>query len=93
MLLPNGIRASFPAISTRLIHNMKNTALVSFVAVPDLFHEMQAAINRTFQASEYLLLVALIYLILSWVMTAGLGAIDRRIHRGNDTRSAAVSRG
>ncbi|NJN84040.1 MAG: ABC transporter permease subunit [Caldilineaceae bacterium] len=37
ILLPEGLRIAFPAISTRLIHNMKNTSLAAFVAVPEFF--------------------------------------------------------
>jgi polar amino acid transport system permease protein len=65
ILLPQGFRAAFPAIATRLIHNMKNTALVAFVAVPDFFHATQTAITRTFQATELLLLATVFYLFLS----------------------------
>lgn len=65
ILIPQGFAAAYPAITTRLIHNMKNTALVSFVAVPDFFHSMQAAINRTFLALEFLILAAVFYLLLS----------------------------
>lgn len=82
VLLPGGLRASFPAISTRLIHNMKNTALVSFVAVPDLFNAIQGSISRTFRATEYLLIAAGLYLALATIMTVILDRIDRALHRG-----------
>ena len=58
ILLPGGLRAAFPAVTTRLIHNMKNTALVSFVAVPDLFHAVQGSITRSFRATEFLVAAA-----------------------------------
>lgn len=82
LLLPEGLRAAFPALSTRLVHNMKNTALVSFVAVPELFHELQASIQSTFRATEFLILGAAIYLGLAAAMSAGLAQIDRQLHRG-----------
>ena len=82
ILIPQGVRAAFPAITTRLIHNMKNTALVSFVAVPEFFHSTQAAITRTFMAVEILLLAAIVYLILSVIFAWLLGQIGRRL----DTR-------
>ena len=81
ILLPQGFHAAFPAISTRLIHNMKNTALVAFVAVPDFFHATQTAINRTFQATEFLLLAAVMYLLLSIFFAAFLGQIEQRLDR------------
>lgn len=77
ILLPEGVRAAFPAITTRLIHNMKNTALASFVAVPELFHATQASITRSFRATEFLLVAALLYLLLSFVFSTFLRRIER----------------
>ncbi len=82
ILLPGGLRAAWPAITTRLVHNMKNTALVSFVAVPDLFSAMQGAINETFRASELLTLTAVVYIGLTAGFSALLGLVDVRLHRG-----------
>jgi polar amino acid transport system permease protein len=81
ILIPQGIRASFPAMSTRLIHNMKNTALAAFVAVPDFFHGVQTAITRSFRAVEFLLLAAVVYLLLSYGFSLILSAIERRLAR------------
>ncbi|MBV7337039.1 ABC transporter permease subunit [Chloroflexi bacterium TSY] len=81
ILLPNAIRIAFPAISTRLIHNMKNTALASFVAVPEFFQMTQTAVTRTFRALEFLLLAAAIYLALSIVFAQLLRGVDRRFQK------------
>lgn len=82
ILLPDGVRAAFPAMTTRLIHNMKNTALVSFVAVPELFHAVQASITETFRATELLTLAAVMYLALAMAMSGVLRQIDQLLHRG-----------
>ncbi len=82
IVLPGGIRGAFPAITTRLIHNMKNTALASFVAVPELFQAVQASITRSFRAVEFLTLAAALYLMLSTAMAALLRRVDIRLHRG-----------
>ena len=79
ILLPQGIRAAFPAIATRLIHNMKNTALASFVAVPEFFHSTQTSITRSFFALQFLLLAALIYLLMSATFAALLRQIERSL--------------
>lgn len=81
VVAPIGIRIAFPAISNRLIHNLKNTSLASFVAVPELFQVIQGSITRTFRATELLLFAAILYLVLSTVMTFGLRLIERRIGR------------
>lgn len=82
IILPDGVRAAYPAIATRLVHNMKNTALVSFVAVPDLFHAMQGAISESFRATELLTLTAIVYLALAGLFGAALRVVDVRLHRG-----------
>jgi His/Glu/Gln/Arg/opine family amino acid ABC transporter permease subunit len=79
ILLPQGFRAAFPAIATRLIHNMKNTSLAAFVAVPEFFHATQASITKTFRAIEFLFLAAVMYLLLSILFAALLRQIERRL--------------
>ncbi|MFQ5343702.1 MAG: amino acid ABC transporter permease [Anaerolineae bacterium] len=66
LLLPHGLRAASPAIVTRLVHNMKNTALASLVAVPEFFKAVQTSITRSFHAVELLLLASVGYWLLSW---------------------------
>ena len=79
ILLPQGLRTAMPAISTRLIHNMKNTSLAAFVSVPELFHSTQGAITRSFQAMDLLLVAALIYLSLSVICSQSLRWVERRV--------------
>jgi len=79
---PGALRSSFPAVSSRLIHNMKNTALASFVAVPELFHSMQGEITRSFRATEFLALVALIYLGLAAAFSMTLQRVETHLLRG-----------
>jgi ABC-type amino acid transport system permease subunit len=56
---------------------MKNTALASFVAVPEFFLGIQTAITRSFRAVEYLLLASVVYLVLSYGMSLLLTLIER----------------
>ncbi|RME74326.1 MAG: ABC transporter permease subunit [Chloroflexi bacterium] len=79
LLIPGGLHAAHPAITSRLIHNMKNTALLSFVSVPDFYGAVLTAISRSFQAIEFLLLAAAVYLVLSLGMSAGLQAAARKL--------------
>lgn len=80
--IPDGIRLSFGGIANRLTHNLKNTALASFVAVPELFSEVQGAITKTFQASGLLVAAAVMYLVLSGALEFGLARVERSLWRG-----------
>lgn len=79
ILLPQGLLAAFPSISTRLIHNMKNTALAAFVSVPEFFHSTQTAITYSFQAVEFLLLAAGVYLLLSFLFSSLLRWLEQQL--------------
>ncbi len=81
IMLPMGFTAAFPAVSTRLIHNFKNCALLSLVAVPIFFHGIQTAISKTFRATEFLLLATVVYLILSALIATLLRYTETRLAR------------
>ncbi len=87
LLIPGGLRAAYPAIVSRLIHNLKNTALVSVVAVPELFGAIQTAITRSFLAVEFLTLAAVLYLILAFSMSAGLRWLERFLYPKSTVQS------
>lgn|GEM_PF-857469 len=80
--IPDGVRIAFPGVINRLIHNLKNTALVGFVAVPDAFQEIQGAITDTFQATELLIAAAILYLALATLLEFGLRRIEVALWRG-----------
>lgn len=80
--IPDGVRVAFPGIINRLVHNLKNTALVTFVAVPDVFQKIQGAITKTFVATELLILAAVIYLALATLLEFALRRIETALWRG-----------
>ena len=68
---------------------MKNTALAAFVAVPEFFQATQTAITRSFNAVEFLMIAAVVYLCLSFLLAALLNQIDNRLnYAGSDHVSA-----
>ena len=77
VVAPIGIRIAFPAVSNRLIHNLKNTSLASFLAVPELFQVVQSSISRTFRATDILVFAALLYLALAFALSILLSLIGR----------------
>lgn len=80
ILVPSGLRAAYPAITSRLIHNLKNTALASFVSVPEFFNSTYTSITRSFMAIEFLTLAAVVYLALSFCMSMALHWLERLLY-------------
>jgi len=87
--VPDGVRIAFPGVINRLVHNLKNTALVGFVAVPDAFQEIQGAITKTFEATELLIFAAIVYLVLATVLEVGLRRIEVALWRGRPRERTA----
>ena len=77
IIIPIGVRAAYPALTSRLIHNLKNTALASFVSVPEFFNGVQTSITRSFLAIEFLTLAAVVYLLLALAMSLLLRGFER----------------
>jgi len=92
LLLPQGVRASFPALSARLVHNMKNTSLAALVAVPELFRSTETAMSLSFQAMPFLLLTTGLYLATAVGLSWMLSLVERRLnHRSASTWTTAAA--
>jgi len=89
ILIPGGLRVAYPAMTSRLIHNMKNTALASIVAVPEFFNSVTMAITKTFMAIEFLSLAAVLYLALAAGMALGLRWLERWLYPHQTDRAAS----
>lgn len=65
IILPQAIRISMPALINQGVSLLKDTTLVSAIAVADLTMRAQAVVAETFLAFEVWLLVGVIYIALS----------------------------
>ncbi|MFQ5460631.1 MAG: amino acid ABC transporter permease, partial [Anaerolineae bacterium] len=57
---------------------LKDSSLVSVLAVPDLVQQARFHISRTFQPFEVWNLVALTYLVMTATLSLGVRALERR---------------
>jgi polar amino acid transport system permease protein len=83
VVLPQAMRIIVPPTGNETIAMLKDTSLV--VAVPvssELFFQLQAIGNRTFQIFPMLVASVLWYLALSSILMLGQYFIERRFSRG-----------
>jgi polar amino acid transport system permease protein len=73
IVLPQALRAIFPALASQIVITMLESAVVSQIAVRDLTYEADLIQSRTFQAFDTYLVVTLIYLGLSILLRRALG--------------------
>lgn len=77
IVMPQMVRIALPAISNESITLVKDTALLYAVAVPELLHFAQTAVNRDFTIMPFVL-AGLIYLLMTLVLTLLFKALERK---------------
>ncbi|MBE0343246.1 amino acid ABC transporter permease, partial [Paenibacillus sp. 28ISP30-2] len=71
------IRIALPAVTNEATTLVKDTALLYAVAVPELLHFANTAVNRDFTIVPYFV-AAMIYLLLALVLTLFFRALEKR---------------
>ena len=82
VILPQAMRVVLPPLGNFVIGLLKDTALASAVAAPELMFQARTLVDKTFLASQIFTTTAVIYL----AMSLPLGYVTRRLE-------ALVSRG
>ena len=85
--LPQLIRLSIGGLSNLWLVLLKETSLVSVIALNDLLRMTNLAQGSTKQPLFFYSVALTIYLILSLISSKGLGAIEAHVKRGEERRS------
>jgi polar amino acid transport system permease protein len=78
VVVPQALRAVYPALASQIVITMLESAVVSQIAVRDLTYEADLIQSRTFRAFETYAVVTVIYLALSLLLRRVLFAAGRR---------------
>ncbi|GAP14109.1 amino acid ABC transporter membrane protein, PAAT family [Longilinea arvoryzae] len=78
VILPQAVRVILPPVGNEFITLLKDTALVSAVAVPDLTRRGREFMSSTFIIIETWVMVALIYLIMTLLATRLVSWVEKR---------------
>lgn len=81
VILPQTIKIVLPAIGNEFISMLKDSSLVSTLALSDILRRGREYISRTFLSLETMLIVALIYLIITLVLSRLVGILEERLHQ------------
>lgn len=77
VILPQMFRVALPAVANESITLVKDTALLYAVAVPELLHFAQTAVNREFTIVPYFI-AGVIYLAMTLILTVFFKWLERR---------------
>lgn len=78
IVLPQMVRRILPVYKGELISLVKMTSVVGYIAVQDLTKASDIIRSRTFDAFFPLVMVALLYFVISWVLIQLLEYLERR---------------
>ncbi len=82
VILPQAIRWILPPLAGQAISLVKDSALVSTIAIYDLTMQGQAIISETYMVFEIWFIVAGVYLLLTAALSFCVGSIQNRFGRG-----------
>ena len=79
VVLPQMFRIALPAVANESVTLVKDTALLYAVAVPELLHFAQTAVNRDFTIVPFFL-AGVIYLIMTLLLTLFFKWLERKFN-------------
>ncbi|MFY0991622.1 amino acid ABC transporter permease [Halomonas sp. C05BenzN] len=78
VIWPQAFRRMIPPLGNQGIISIKDTSLFSVIGVGELVRQGQIYIATTFTALEVYLMVALLYLAITWSLSIALRMLERR---------------
>ena len=86
LVIPQAIKNILPALCNEFIVTTKNTSMLSIIGIHDLMYNTDTIRGNTLLAFEPLIIAAIIYFTISYVLTKLIGMLERRL-RASDDRS------
>lgn len=82
VVLPQLIRLALPGLANLWLVLLKDTSLVSVIALNDLLRETSVAVRATKEPFLFYFVACMIYLLMSAVSSVGIAGIERWSQRG-----------
>jgi polar amino acid transport system permease protein len=90
IVLPQAARVIVPPLGNEFNGMIKNTSLLAFIGVYEMFFDAEVHYSTTFQPVEYFLAVAFWYLVLTTIWSVIQARIERRLNRAEQTEETGV---
>ncbi len=79
VVLPQAMRTILPPVGNECIAMLKDTSLVSIIAVADLLRRGREYAAQTFEYFETYTVIALVYLIITLILSKGVSNLEGRL--------------
>src|SRR5690606_8276714 len=82
VVLPQAVRIIIPPVGNEVVGMLKNTSLVSVIAMADLFYTVELIYANNFETIPLLIVACVWYLVIVSILSVGQGWLERRFGRG-----------
>ncbi|NLM41671.1 MAG: amino acid ABC transporter permease [Firmicutes bacterium] len=79
IILPQAFRRILPPLGNEFIALLKDSSLVSIIALEELVRKGQIIIGRTFRPFEVWLAVAIIYFVMTFIVSHLVNVVERKV--------------
>ena len=83
IVFPQAVKNILPALGNEMITLLKDTSLVSVIALRDVTKQAQNIVSKTYDAYVPYISLAIIYLVIVIIMTKLLGILERRLRKSD----------
>ncbi|WP_040158890.1 amino acid ABC transporter permease [Nigerium massiliense] len=83
VMLPQSLALAMPALTANVIFLLKETSVMSVIALPDLVYVAKEQIGNTYNTSEALVLLVSFYLLILLPISLGARYLERRVRYAN----------
>ena len=91
IVLPQAVRKILPVYQGELISLLKSTSIVGYIAVLDMTKASDIIRSRTFDAFFPLIIVAILYFLLAWIIGLLLQVLSRSKRKAYNAAAAACA--
>lgn len=78
VIFPQAIRIIIPPTGNMFVGMLKDSSLVGIIGVFELVRQAQLAVSQTFRPFEFYTAIAIIYILLTVILSQGVSVLERR---------------
>lgn len=90
IILPQVFRNIMPSVANEFVINIKDTSVLNVISVNELFFTSNTIASTNYRFFETFLVTAIIYFILTWVVTTIIGRLEKKLGGNDDYELAEV---
>lgn len=77
IIFPQALRHSILLLGSQFMNLIKNSSLVSFISVTDIFYVFYKGISDSYRLYEYFILTVVVYCVLTWFVLLVVNILQR----------------